>query len=155
MNAFQNLLQINVAETVVGIFAILAAFKYVTELIDGILNRFGITTKKKIKNTATEKRIQTLERHDKWQYEEISKIANGIDEIKLSLQQKEMTDKAKTVATLRTQLYELHSKFTSQNYIDKSGLTAFMELGKIYEEAGGDDIYHDKLYPEIMTLEIK
>ena len=29
-----------------------------------------------------------------------------------------------------------------------------MEMGKLYEAAGGDDIYHEKLLPEIEELEI-
>ena len=52
-------------------------------------------------------------------------------------------------------MYELHEKFVTKGYIDKSGLKTFIELGKIYEAAGGDDIYHDKLYPEVMALPIK
>ena len=83
------------------------------------------------------------------------KISKGIDDIKENLVKREITDKAKTVATLRGQLYGLHEKFVTKEYIDKSGLKTFIELGKIYEAAGGDDIYHDKLYPEIMKLQIK
>ena len=100
-------------------------------------------------------RITILEKHDNWQYNEISKISKGIDEIKSSLAQKEIKDKAKTVATLRSQLYDLHSKFVKQGYIDKSGLKTFTELGSIYESAGGNDIYHDKLKPEVLSLPIK
>ena len=101
-----------------------------------------------------EDRITILEKHDNWQYNEISKISKGIDEIKSSLAQKEIKDKAKTVATLRTQLYDLHNKFVERGYIDKSGLKTFTELGSIYESAGGDDIYHDKLKPEVLALPI-
>ena len=96
-----------------------------------------------------------MEKHDNWQYNEISKISKGIDEIKSSLAQKEIKDKAKTVATLRSQLYDLHSKFVKQGYIDKSGLKTFTELGSIYESSGGNDIYHDKLKPEVLSLPIK
>lgn len=102
-----------------------------------------------------ENRIKTLEKHDNWQYQEILKISNGIDDIKDNLTKREIKDKAKTVATLRGQLYGLHEKFVTKEYIDKSGLKTFIELGKIYEAAGGDDIYHDKLYPEVMALPIK
>ena len=31
----------------------------------------------------------------------------------------------------------------------------FKEIGKVYVEAGGDDIYHDKLEPEVLKLPIK
>ena len=95
-----------------------------------------------------------MEKHDKWQYNEISKISQGIDDIKKILDERDIKDKAKTVATLRNQLYDLHSKFIERGSVDKSGLKTFLELGKIYEDAGGDDIYHDKLKPEIMNLPI-
>ena len=113
--------------------------------------KFGFEEDKK----TIEDRITILENHDNWQYNEISKISKGIDEIKSSLAQKEIKDKAKTVATLRSQLYDLHSKFVKQGYIDKSGLKTFTELGSIYESAGGNDIYHDKLKPEVLSLPIK
>ena len=113
--------------------------------------KFGFEEDKK----TIEDRITILEKHDNWQYNEISKISKGIDEIKSSLAQKEIKDKAKTVATLRSQLYDLHSKFVKQGYIDKSGLKTFTELGSIYESAGGNDIYHDKLKPEVLSLPIK
>ena len=96
-----------------------------------------------------------MEKHDNWQYHEITKISQGVDDIKNSLIEKDIKDKAKTVATLRSQLYDLHSKFVEQGYIDKSGLKTFTELGSIYEAAGGDDIYHDKLKPEVLSLPIK
>ena len=55
----------------------------------------------------------------------------------------------------RSQLYDLHSKFVEHGYIDKSGLKTFTELGSIYEFAGGNDIYHDKFKPEVLSLPIK
>ena len=113
--------------------------------------KFGFEEDKK----TIDDRITILEKHDNLQYNEISKISKGIDEIKSSLAQKEIKDKAKTVATLRSQLYDLHSKFVKQGYIDKSGLKTFTELGSIYESAGGNDIYHDKLKPEVLSLPIK
>ena len=35
------------------------------------------------------------------------------------------------------------------------GLKTFRELGNVYEAAGGDDIYHEKLQPEVLALDIK
>lgn len=43
----------------------------------------------------------------------------------------------------------------TQGYITADGLKTFLEMGKLYEDAGGDDIYHSKLLPEITALEIK
>lgn len=65
------------------------------------------------------------------------------------------TEARRTIATFRSSLYRMHSDFTGQGYITREGLKTFIECGKEYTDAGGDDIYHAKLYPEIMALPIK
>ena len=155
MATIQHLIRIDYLTVFLGIFVILFAMKELIELILYFKKRFRIKTGIDTEKETIEGRISKLETHDKWQYNEISKISKGIDEIKSSLAQKEIKDKAKTVATLRSQLYDLHSKFVEQGYIDKSGLKTFTELGSIYESAGGNDIYHDKLKPEVLSLPIK
>ena len=154
MDNIENLIRIDYLTVFLWIFAILFAMKEIIELILYFKKRFRIKTGIDTEKETIEGRISKLETHDKWQYNEISKISKGIDEIKSSLAQKEIKDNAKTVATLRTQLYDLHNKFVERGYIDKSGLKTFTELGSIYESAGGDDIYHDKLKPEVLALPI-
>ena len=154
MDNIENLIRIDYLTVFLGIFVILFAMKELIELILYFKKRFRIKTGIDTEKETIEGRISKLEIHDKWQYNEISKISKGIDEIKSSLAQKEIKDNAKTVATLRTQLYDLHNKFVERGYIDKSGLKTFTELGSIYESAGGDDIYHDKLKPEVLALPI-
>lgn len=46
-------------------------------------------------------------------------------------------------------------EFTKQKFVTPEGLKTFKEIGKVYVEAGGDDIYHDKLEPEVLKLPIK
>ena len=43
----------------------------------------------------------------------------------------------------------------SQGYITPDGLKTFLEMGKLYEKAGGNDIYHEKLLPDIESLEVR
>lgn len=64
-------------------------------------------------------------------------------------------DNERTIASLRTTLWRLHKEFTSQRYVTPDGLKTFRELGNVYEAAGGDDIYHEKLQPEVLALDIK
>ena len=154
MNAIENLAQINYLIVILGFFAILFAIKEIIEIFSYFKKKFRIKTGADEDKETLEERIATLEKHDRWQYNEISKISKGIDDIKEQLKERDIKDKAKTVATLRNQLYDLHNKFMERGYVDKSGLKTFLELGKIYEDAGGDDIYHDKLKPEIMNLPI-
>ena len=155
MDEIEALFNLPYPTIIMGVFIFILGIDKIVYLflkIKKILRiKFGFEEDRK----TIEDRITILEKHDNCQYNEISKISKGIDEIKSSLAQKEIKDKAKTVATLRSQLYDLHSKFVKQGYIDKSGLKTFTELGSIYESAGGNDIYHDKLKPEVLSLPIK
>lgn len=63
-------------------------------------------------------------------------------------------DKDKTVAMLRSTLWKIHKDFVEQGFTTPDGLKTFTELGKIYELNGGNDIYHEKLKPEVDALEI-
>lgn len=154
MEAIKEITQINYSVMFLWIFAVIFAVKEIIETASYFKKKFKIKTGLDETKETLEERIAVLEKHDKRQYEEISKISNGVESIKNSLELKEKRDNAKTIATLRTQLYDLHEKFMSRGVIDKSGLKTFLELGKIYEEAGGNDIYHEKLKPEIMELQI-
>ena len=84
-----------------------------------------------------------------------AEIKRDISDMKNLLIEHIETGKKNTQATFRSSLYRMHSDFTSQGFITREGLKTFLECGKAYEDAGGDDIYHDKLKPEIMKLEIK
>lgn len=154
MEAITELTKINWILFFITLFAIAFAIKEIIEIVSYFKRKLRIKTGFDEDKETLEERISTLEKHDKKQYNEISKISQGIDDIKEQLKERDIKDKAKTVATLRNQLYDLHNKFMERGYVDKSGLKTFLELGKIYEDAGGDDIYHDKLKPEIMNLPI-
>lgn len=155
MTEIENLLSFDFAPWLMGLFIIILGIDKIIFLFGKIKKTLRIKFGFEEDKETIEDRITTLEKHDNWQYKEISKISQGVDDIKDTLVQKEIKDKAKTVATLRNQLYDLHGKFTERGYIDKSGIKTFLELGNIYEDAGGDDIYHDKLKPEVLCLPIK
>lgn len=147
------------------------------------LNALGLETKKSIKQKEKEKEIQQIKQefkdyqnkiYDKQQeyHQQSIDIRNGLidNQYKLENNQKSLSDDVKaltdmlklyiekdnrrTIASLRTTLWRLHADFVVQGYITPDGLKTFNELGDVYEEAGGDDIYHSKLLPEIMELEI-
>ena len=155
MDEIKALINLDFPTVILGVFIIILGVDKIIFLFGKIKKTFRIKFGFEEDKKTIEDRITTLEKHDNWQYKEITKISQGIDDIKNSLINKEIKDKAKTVATLRSQLYDLHSKFVEQGYIDKSGLKTFTELGSIYESAGGNDIYHDKLKPEVLSLPIK
>lgn len=153
MEEIKALLSLDYSSIIIGIFIILLGVDKIIFLFGKFKTKFRIKFGFEEDKKTIEERITVLEKHDNWQYREISKISTGIDEIKQSLVQKEIKDKQQTVATLRNQLYDLHGKFVDRGYIDRSGLKTFLELGKIYEEAGGDDIYHDRLKPDIYVID--
>ena len=64
------------------------------------------------------------------------------------------TQNDRTVASFRSSLWRMHKDFTSQGYVTPDGLKTFMEMGKLYEASGGNDVYHEKLLPEVESLEI-
>lgn len=155
MNEIEELFNLNYPMIIMGIFIIILGVDKIVFLLGKIKKAFRIKFGYEQDKETVEDRIAILEKHDNWQYKEISKISQGIDDIKQTLIQKDITDKAKTVAILRNQLYELHGTFVDRGYVDKSGLKTFLELGNIYEDAGGNDVYHDKLKPEVMRLPLK
>lgn len=155
MDEIKDLFNLDYSTIIIGIFIIILGVDKVIYLLLKVKKTLRIKLGYEEDKETLEHRIAVLEKHDNWQYKEISKISKGIDDIKDNLVKREQKDKEETVATLRGQLYGLHEKFVTKEYIDKSGLKTFIELGKIYEAAGGDDIYHDKLYPEVMALPIK
>jgi uncharacterized coiled-coil protein SlyX len=153
---------INYLEVLLGLCVILIGIKYILELADWFKNKFGIKTKIDTKQemlndrfTKIEERLTTLESHDNWQYKEIGKISQGIDEIKDIITNNNDEHKKSMVAMLRYQLYTMHDEHMTRGYIDREGLKTFLELGDLYESCGGNDIYHEKLKPEIINLTIK
>lgn len=80
--------------------------------------------------------------------EDISKLVKAFEEYRKE-------DNRRTVATLRNTLWRNHKEFTEQGYVTPEGLKTFEELGEVYEDAGGNDIFHDKLKPEVEALEIR
>ena len=97
---------------------------------------------------STVKKVNLLEEKD-------NVIKHDVDDILALLKDHIDTDKKNTRATFRSSLYRMHSDFTSRGFITKEGLKTFLECGAAYELADGDDIYHDKLKPEVMKLPIK
>ena len=83
-----------------------------------------------------------------------SSLKEGIQSLQQLLQQFMVEQNDSTVAMLRSSLWRLHKDFVTQGFVTPDGLKTFIEMGKTYEHAGGDDIYHEKLLPEVEALDI-
>lgn len=88
-------------------------------------------------------------------YEKQIELKQDVKNITRMLEEYIQKDNERTIASLRTTLWRLHKEFTSQRYVTPDGLKTFRELGNVYEAAGGDDLYHEKLQPEVLALDIK
>lgn len=151
--------------------------------INKLIEIWGIETKSSLYKKAQEERIETLEqavkdlteeldnRDDKLYqkqtgyHEQSIQIRNELKKNQegLSTQISDLsqmmssfidTQNDRTVASFRSSLWRMHKDFTNQGYVTPDGLKTFMEMGKLYEASGGNDVYHEKLLPEVESLEI-
>ena len=97
MNAITELTKINWTVFLLTLCTIAFATKEIIEIISYFKRKLRIKTGYEEDKETLEDRIATLEKHDKWQYNEISKISKGIDEIKDRLLNKEIEDMRKTI----------------------------------------------------------
>ena len=97
MGAIEQLTQIDYLILILGFFAILFALKEIIEILSYFKKKFRIKTGSEEDKESVESRISTLEKHDKWQYNEISKISQGIDEIKDTLLKDNIEKKRKSI----------------------------------------------------------
>ena len=87
-------------------------------------------------------------------YEKQIELKQDVKNITQMLEEYIQKDNKRTIASLRTTLWRLHKEFVAQGYVTPDGLKTFSELGKVYEAAGGNDVYHEKLQPEVLALDI-
>lgn len=149
-----------------------------------IMKIFGLETKSTLYRKAQEQRIDNLEKavkdlskelddrednlyqKQKGYHEQSIQIRNDLKKNQegLSNQISDLsqmmssfidTQNDRTVASFRSSLWRMHKDFTEQGYVTPDGLKTFMEMGKLYEASGGNDIYHAKLLPEVESLEIR
>lgn len=92
MDKIANLTEINYVALLLWIFAITFAVKEIIEIVGYFKKKFRIKTGIETDKDILEERIATLEKHDKWQYEEITKISKGIEDINKRLIDKEIDD---------------------------------------------------------------
>lgn len=97
MEAIQTLTQVNWIAFCITLFAIAFAIKEIIEIVGYFKKKLRIKTGFDEDKETLEERIATLEKHDKWQYNEISKISQGIDDIKNTLLEDNIEKKRKSI----------------------------------------------------------
>lgn len=162
--------EINVVIVVLLVAALVIALKAGWEKL---LDALGLETKASLEKKALENKITGLEKKisdfEQSQHDYHDQSITIRDDLKtnqstLSAQLTDLTNLMEnfihnqdecTVASFRSSLWRMHRDFMSQGYITPDGLKTFLEMGKLYEKAGGNDIYHEKLLPDIESLEVR
>ena len=154
MGAIEKLAQIDYLLVILGFFAILFAAKEIIEIFGYFKKKFRLKTGIDEDRETVENRIKTLEKHDNWQYGEIQKISKGIDDIKINLVQKEISD-------IRWELLDFCSALTSGREYNREAFEHIFRTYEDYEKILADnhmsngyivesmkavrEIYHNKL----------
>lgn len=151
MSEIQALAQVNYLLVVLGFFAILFGAKEVIEIFSYFKKKFRLKTGSEEDKETIEQRIATLEKHDKWQYGEITKISKGIEDIKNQLLEEKIEKKRKTILDFCSSLsnsnpnkeafdfifktYEKYEKILEENNLENGQVTASMEvIEEVYKE---------------------
>lgn len=154
MNAIENLSEINYFLLILGFFAILFAVKEIIEILSYFKRKLGVKFGFEDDKGRIENRIEILEKHDNWQYGELTKISNCVEEIKKNMVSKEIDD-------IRWELLDFCSALTSGRKYNREAFAHIFKTYEKYEKILEDngmtngfveesmnavkEIYHDKL----------
>ena len=97
MEVIENLAKIDFVLAIMSIFAILFGIKEIIEIVSYFKNKLRIKTGFDQDRETFENRISTLERHDNWQYKEITKMSKGIENIESELLDNNLERKRKYI----------------------------------------------------------
>lgn len=158
-NTVQELFNIDWKTMIMSIIIVVSALVVAKEFNDKFIKLFGIETQKMKREreqteeiTAINKKLEEIYKKQEMQTQKSInaelRIDSKVEEISALLS-------SLTVASMRSTLWRIHTESTERGCITQEGLKTFTECGKLYEEAGGDDIYHEKLHPDVMALPIR
>lgn len=183
IDALKGIHQIGELNVLLSMLYLAIAIVAVVAIGKKIMEIFGLETKSTLYRKAQEQRIDNLEKAVKNLSKELDNredtlyqkqkgyheqsiqirndlkknqegLSNQISDLSQMMSSFIDTQNDRTVASFRSSLWRMHKDFTEQGYVTPDGLKTFMEMGKLYEASGGNDIYHAKLLPEVESLEI-
>lgn len=154
MDAIIAATNIDYVTVILGFFAILFAAKEVIEIFSYFKKKYRIKTGAEEDKESIEDRIAILEKHDKWQYNELSKISKYMEELNSNFLDKEITD-------IRWELLDFCSALTGGRRYNREAFEHIFRTYEKYEKILQDhdmtngfvdesmnavrDIYHDRL----------
>lgn len=163
MNDIENLAQINYLLVILGFFAILFACKEIIEIFSYFKKKFRIKFGADSDKESIEKRIGTLEKHDNWQYNELTKISEVVDNIKdeVTLMRKQRDEDK--LAEYKDKVGQSYRCYKERKYSEKEPVPywnhmekeALEGLIKQYESHGGKNSFvHSIVEPEMQTWKV-
>ncbi len=131
------------------------AIPTIIEQVKKLLSALGLRTKASIEDEEQTARVVKIESGIEELHGSVDKLRQDIERLTSITDKHIERDNLNNVAMIRNELWKIYKDSEQQGYITEEGIKTFIELGQVYEDCGGDDIYHSKLYPEVMKLEIK
>lgn len=138
--------------TFIFIKELYVAIKWIKDRFDGYHN---IINNKEDKEEEIEKRIDTLEVHDHWQYNKLNELGEELKKVISMLAHVQETQGKTIIDTYRNTIFNIYHDSMKQGYITQTELDRFIGLVDQYRKAGGDGVVDEKVYPEVLKLEIR
>lgn len=124
MEDLQNLFNLNFASIIMGLFIIILGIDKIVSLLKKVKSILRIKFGYEEDKESIEDRISILERHDNWQYKEISKISQCVTDIDKRMLDKDIDD-------MRWELLNFCSALTGGRKYNRE---AFDHIFRIYEK---------------------
>lgn len=152
MDEITNITQFNFMAIVLGCFAILFAVKEIIEIVSYFKKKLRIKFGTETDKESIEDRLAILEKHDKTQYDLITKISSNVEDIKARLLNKEIGDIRYEILDFASALsngreytkeqfdhvlaiYQSYEKLLIENNMENGQVTLSMEIiDEVYKE---------------------
>lgn len=134
MEQIKLLSEVDYIQAILTIFVILFGVKEIIEIIGYFRKHFRIKTGQEQDKETVENRISKLEKHDKWQYTEISKISLGIQDIQKRMDniQSQLTEKE--INDMRWEILDMASAISSGRKYSKEQFDHVIQIFEDYEK---------------------
>lgn len=127
MSSIEALTHINIWTVLLGVFVIMFAIKAIVDIVGYFKGKLGITTGFEQDRAEEERRIRTLESHDRWQYNEIQKIEELLKDI-----QENCIDER--ISTLRWRILDFTSGLAGGRRYNKETFEQVFDMDRQYED---------------------
>lgn len=157
MGSIISLLMTADSPVLVVILAIVLVYLFVKAIYEAgkwILDRLNGYHKIKNEEETIEERIARLEKHDKGQYTKLNELGEEIKKIIKMVQEVQDTQAKTIIDTYKDTIFAIYHDSVTKGSIRKTELDRFLDIVKRYQDAGGDGIVDEKIYPEILELPI-